>query len=257
LQLSPAPDLLGAMSVDAQKKDFFISYNKADRTWAEWIAWQLEESGGYSVVIQAWDFGPGGNFVLEMDRAIQECERVVAVLSPDYLTSLFTQPEWAAYFAQDSTSEKRLIVPLRVRECELKGLLAPIVYIDLVGKEEAAGKKELLEGVKIGRRKPDESPQFPGRPPRVVASKPRFPGALPDVWKIPHNRNPNFTEPGTRLTELRAALKSGAAHVNAAPKGYRAGACSAGVSTLRKGRRSARPTMACRAIGFMPTGPLF
>ena len=24
-------------------KDFFISYNKADREWAEWIAWQLEE----------------------------------------------------------------------------------------------------------------------------------------------------------------------------------------------------------------------
>ncbi|MGA9350971.1 MAG: TIR domain-containing protein [Anaerolineae bacterium] len=24
-------------------KDFFISYNSADRTWAEWIAWQLEE----------------------------------------------------------------------------------------------------------------------------------------------------------------------------------------------------------------------
>ena len=55
-----------------QKKDFFISYNKADRTWAEWIAWQLEDSGKYSVVIQAWDFGPGCNFVLEMDRAIKE-----------------------------------------------------------------------------------------------------------------------------------------------------------------------------------------
>jgi hypothetical protein len=25
-------------------KDFFISYNSADKTWAEWIAWQLEEA---------------------------------------------------------------------------------------------------------------------------------------------------------------------------------------------------------------------
>lgn len=48
-------------------KDFFISYNKADRTWAEWIAWQLEEAR-YSVVVQAWDFRPGSNFVLEMQR---------------------------------------------------------------------------------------------------------------------------------------------------------------------------------------------
>ncbi len=193
----------------AQKKDFFISYNKADRQWAEWIAWQLEEAGGYSVVIQAWDFGPGGNFVLEMDRAIQECERVVAVLSPDYLTSLFTQPEWAAYFAQDSTSAQRRIVPVRIRECELKGLLAQIVYVDLVGKEKKAAQTDLLEGVKIGRRKPTDEPDLPGRAPRVIANKPRFPGALPDVWNIPHNRNPNFTEPGNRLKELRGAFASG------------------------------------------------
>ena len=32
-------------------KDFFVSYNKADRTWAEWIAWQLE-AAGYEIVIQ-------------------------------------------------------------------------------------------------------------------------------------------------------------------------------------------------------------
>jgi hypothetical protein len=29
-------------------KDFFISYHKVDKTWAEWIAWHLEEAG-YSV----------------------------------------------------------------------------------------------------------------------------------------------------------------------------------------------------------------
>jgi hypothetical protein len=47
---------------------FFISYNKADRTWAEWIAWQLKEAR-YSVHLQAWDFRPGSNFVLKMQRA--------------------------------------------------------------------------------------------------------------------------------------------------------------------------------------------
>ncbi len=62
-------------------KDFFISYNKADRQWAEWLAWQLEEAG-YTVVLQAWDFRPGSNFVLEMQRAAVEAERTIAVLSP-------------------------------------------------------------------------------------------------------------------------------------------------------------------------------
>ena len=60
-------------------KDFFISYTGADQQWAEWIAWQLEEEG-YSVVLQAWDFHAGGNFVLLMQKALEEAERTIAVL---------------------------------------------------------------------------------------------------------------------------------------------------------------------------------
>jgi hypothetical protein len=33
--------------------DLFISYNQADRDWANWIAWTLE-GAGYTVIIQAW-----------------------------------------------------------------------------------------------------------------------------------------------------------------------------------------------------------
>ena len=46
-----------------QAADFFVSYTSADRAWAEWIAWQLE-ADGYHVVVQAWDFRPGSDFVL-------------------------------------------------------------------------------------------------------------------------------------------------------------------------------------------------
>jgi hypothetical protein len=70
-------------------KDFFISYNQADRQWAEWIAWALEEEG-YSTVLQAWDFRPGCNFPLEMHKAIKDTERIILVLSQDFLgSSLF------------------------------------------------------------------------------------------------------------------------------------------------------------------------
>ena len=74
-------------------KDFFISYRSTDRFWAEWIAWQLEEAG-YSTVLQAWDFRPGSNFVLAMQRAAAEAERTIAVLSPAYLSGSYTQSAW-------------------------------------------------------------------------------------------------------------------------------------------------------------------
>ena len=44
------------------ERDFFISYTQADRAWAEWMAWVLEEDG-HKVLIQAWDFVPGSNWI--------------------------------------------------------------------------------------------------------------------------------------------------------------------------------------------------
>ena len=67
-------------------KDFFISYNRQDKQWAEWLAWTLEEAK-YTVVLQAWDFRPGGNFVLDMQRAMTETKQTIAVLSDNYLAS--------------------------------------------------------------------------------------------------------------------------------------------------------------------------
>ena len=141
-------------------KDFFISYNSADKNRAEWIAWQLED-GGYSTMIQAWDFGPGQNFVLAMQKAATEAKRTIAVLSPDYLAAQFTAPEWAAAFVQDPTGEHRLLIPVRVRPVRLTGLLTPIVYVDLVGAaDEAEARKRLLDGVSEGRKKPLTKPDF-------------------------------------------------------------------------------------------------
>jgi len=190
-------------------KDFFISYNKADRTWAEWIAWELEEAG-YSVVIQAWDFRPGSNFVLEMNEGLKEAERVVAVLSPDYLASRFTAPEWAVAFAKDSTGEDRKLVPVRVREADLSGLLGQIVYIDFVGvHDEAATRELLLDGVREGRGKPKKKPAFPGAPQRAVTEQPRFPGGLPSIWNVAHSQNRNFTGRVELLATLRSQLQAG------------------------------------------------
>ncbi|MEL6216486.1 MAG: toll/interleukin-1 receptor domain-containing protein, partial [Pseudomonadota bacterium] len=68
---------------------FFISYTGVDTAWAEWLAWVLEEVG-YAVVLQAWDFAAGSNFVLEMDRAAREAARTIAVLSPESAPETFT-----------------------------------------------------------------------------------------------------------------------------------------------------------------------
>jgi RNA polymerase sigma factor (TIGR02999 family) len=151
--------------------DFFISYSHQDHDWAEWIAWQLEDAG-YSVVIQAWDFLAGSNFVVAMDDGLRQATHVVAVLSPHYLDSRFCRPEWSSAFSQDPTGYARRLIPVRVRNCKVDGLLATVVYIDLVGNDEAAARQKILDHVRQTRSKPQRQPRFP------AASRPIFPDML-------------------------------------------------------------------------------
>lgn len=138
-----------------EKKDFFISYNRADEEKAVWINWKLK-SNGFTTVIQVEDFGPGNNFVLAMQKAATEATRTIAVLSPDYLQSKFAAPEWAAAFVQDPLGEQRIFIPVRVRSVELTGLLKAIVYIDLVDMDEEEAEARLLSNIQevAGRPNP-------------------------------------------------------------------------------------------------------
>jgi hypothetical protein len=146
---SPGPD----------HRDFFISFNSADRAWAEWIAFELE-AAGFKTFFQDWDFLPASNFVLQMHIATASAHRTIAVLSPDYLKALFTQPEWAAALVQDPTGSNRTLLPVRVQPCTTEGILKAIVYTDLVSLDEDAARKKLLSAVSGGRPKPDSVP-FP------------------------------------------------------------------------------------------------
>lgn len=221
-------------------KDFFISYNSADRIWAEWIAWVLEENG-YSVIIQAWDFRPGGNFILDMQRAAIDAERTIVVLSEAYLNALYTQPEWAAAFKQDPTSTQRKLLPIRVAPCAPSGMLAPLVYVDLIDKTEAEAEHLLLEALQE-RAKPTSRPSFPqatsttaratltsipfpAKPQplgkqRHTTDKPRQP--LPAAERLRLIQTLNAL-PGPQFDELLFAINPPSANIpgNAAPQGNR------------------------------------
>jgi TIR domain len=145
--------------------DFFISYNRADQTWAEWIAWTLEEAD-YSVVIDAWDFRPGGNFALEMQKAITESRKTIAVLPESYLKAEYVHPEWAAAFAADPLGVERKLIPVRVKACQPTGLLA-------MELSESEAQQCLLD-MGRDRLKPEQRPPYPGDDcPEIVTPKTR------------------------------------------------------------------------------------
>ncbi len=185
-------------------KDFSVSYTRRERAWAEWIAWQLEAEG-YSVVIDVWDFACGSNWVLEMDRATKEARRTITVLSPDYLEAVYPQPEWVAAFARDAKGEQRRLVPVLVRECQPRGLLAQITYVDLSSISDAdVACRQLLAGLaERGNLAAEQQSggSVPGAGPAAVVGGPPFPGSL---WRVPYHRNPHFTGREALLEVLQA-----------------------------------------------------
>ncbi|WP_018505977.1 wHTH domain-containing protein [Parafrankia discariae] len=178
---------------------FFVSYTQADRAWAEWIAWQLEDAG-FRVLVQAWDMVAGSNWTATMQDGMQFGTRTIAILSDAYLQSVYGRHEWQAAVVADPDSARRKLLPVRVEDCDRPGLLGQVVSVDLFGQPAEATRSTLLTAIRgavSGRAKPSDEPLFPGPlatpippqapPPRVA---PLFPGAAEPAATTARRRQP-------------------------------------------------------------------
>ncbi len=164
------------MASDSASADFFISYTRSDRNWAEWISWQLEDLG-CRTVLDAWDFTPGRDWAHEMHRATQHAARILVVLSRKYTSaSAYGEAEWRTAFAKDPSGELGILLPVRVEDFLPEGLLRTRIYVDLVGLDEGSARQRLESCLAGGRTKPATPPRYPGRPALATGPEPAFPG---------------------------------------------------------------------------------
>ncbi|MFF3327744.1 TIR domain-containing protein, partial [Streptomyces sp. NPDC002889] len=185
----------------------FVSHAGADRAWAEWVAWQLQDAG-YDVELDYWDWGAGDNFVLKMNEALAS-GRMLALFSAAYFDpERFTTEEWTAVVAA-----KEKLIPLRLDGASAPAILRPLLAPSLVGLAVEEARRVLL-GAVAGPRRPDGEPAFPGagggggRLRGMGGSGPRLPGSLPRVWNLP-GRNAGFSGRDGLLVHVRQQLSSG------------------------------------------------
>lgn len=189
-------------------KSFFVSYNQADRAWADWIVAQLEPAG-YTTVYQARDFRAGSDFIEEMRKAVEEAERTIAVMSPEALEAPYSRQELNAALAKDPTGSKRLLIPVRVRDCQPRELLQARVYVDLVGTDEPTARQLLLKEVQSRGDNGGEMIVFPGATRSGVCAQAHFPGdqvagspSRPTRSQLAENGSPrNWLQAWTELIE--------------------------------------------------------
>ncbi|WP_239396847.1 FxSxx-COOH system tetratricopeptide repeat protein, partial [Frankia sp. CiP3] len=212
--------------------DVFVSYTQTDQPWAEWVA-DVLESDGFQVLIQAWDFVPGVNWPALVQAGLVRSSRLLAVVSPAYLTSIGGSAEWQALWAADPAGQSRRLIPVRIAPCDpaALGLVGARGWIDLTGlsgpADDATARARVLDGVRAaqaGRVRPDGPFPLPvrdtGGDAPAVPGGVRYPGWSPAVWGLPQElpRNRRFTGRDAELTQLRDRLtRSGPATIVAEP----------------------------------------
>ncbi|WTV81000.1 toll/interleukin-1 receptor domain-containing protein [Streptomyces sp. NBC_00028] len=125
----------------------------ADRAWAEWIAWQLLETG-LQVELDCWNWG-AGDHSCKMNAAL-EPGRFLALFSPAYLEpERFTTPEWTAMVARQEKN-----TPVRIAKTGTPAILSSLITTDLFGLNDHDAREALLRAVN-GPARPGTAPPLP------------------------------------------------------------------------------------------------
>ena len=126
---------------------FFISFNSADREKAHWIAWTLKDAG-HQVAVHDWELSAGGNVPLWMNTKLAWADRLIAVVSPNYVPARYSPMEWGAQVWDDPDGTQGSVVPVLVRPTSsIPPLLKALSRIDLTNCSEDDAKRRLLDGV--------------------------------------------------------------------------------------------------------------
>jgi hypothetical protein len=138
----------------------FVSYTRADQSWAEWVS-QVIESAGHTVALQSWDIAAGDNFVSWITDQLVKADCVMPIYSAAYFDSFWCTQEWTAALARVASGDSALIA-VRVAPCEIPAILRPLVYVDLVGKSRKLATKLVERGLGGGTRARLARRSFPG-----------------------------------------------------------------------------------------------
>ncbi len=181
-----------------EKKNFFISYTNKDEQQALWIDKVLKKAG-YTTIIQACDFEPGTSFTGNMHKALQNSERLIAVLSDDYFKSAMCNKEWENAFYK-YCEDDRAIIPVRISNVKPVGVFTTIIYIDLYKIPEEDREKTLIAGIKGKSIK--NAPDTSG----IIRRREKY--EIP-LNNLPHSQNPYFTGRTEKMDLIYRNFQSG------------------------------------------------
>jgi TIR domain len=101
-----------------------------------------------------------GNAPLWMNNKLAWADRLIAVISPDYVPARYSPMQWASQIWNDPDGTKGSVVPVIVRPTsKMPPLLKDLSRVDLTNCSEAEAKRRLIEDVDMPAP-PERKPAF-------------------------------------------------------------------------------------------------
>ncbi|MEO6842519.1 MAG: TIR domain-containing protein [Bradyrhizobium sp.] len=149
--------------------DFFVSRRGSVGKIAQEVADVLLEKG-YRVIVQDYDFQLSDSVIERMHEGLKNSRDLIVLSTSDYEQSAYTRKEFTSFEAQRLRQpDERHTIILRCEDISLEGLLADVIYQDLVGIDDADERRRRI--IAAAERQPQAAPPpsrpFIGVPPRI------------------------------------------------------------------------------------------
>jgi hypothetical protein len=136
----------------------FICYSRRDENFVIKLATNLKRLG-VPVWLDQWDIPIGANWNRTIQTALNECSRLLLVLSPSSVESDDVECEWLS-----ALDMKKVVIPILYQPCNMPFRLKLIQYIDFTSRslDDEKSLEHILEALgKAKRTKNDDQPQKP------------------------------------------------------------------------------------------------
>ncbi|KAM3932774.1 uncharacterized protein RB166_005815 [Leptodactylus fuscus] len=109
----------------------FMSFSAADSAWVHRLIQKLEATfPNIKICTHDRDFTAGKTIIENMTESIQSCQKIVMVLSPDFVRSRWCLFEANLSMFQDCMSHK-VIVPVMLKPCPMPIYLSHLTYLEV------------------------------------------------------------------------------------------------------------------------------
>jgi predicted nucleotide-binding protein len=131
--------------------DVFISYSHSENDWVHGKLVPDLQAAGLKVLIGSRDFEVGVPTITNLERAIQQSECTLVVVSPGWLESEWNQFEGLLTASADPAGRKRKLIPLIYAPCKQLPLrIAMLTCVDLTDPDTRTEQMErLLRGLDV------------------------------------------------------------------------------------------------------------